>query len=206
MLMRVLAVVLFFCNMQNTYSSDMSQKFGFGLTGGYSIPLFGNPFNSEADADFGYDLHGRYHFNESYNLEVDVSRLEFADTNIRLDNLNFLGVWRVGGAKQVTPILGMGVGLTKVKNFGPKSLKLSGLVRAGLEASISEWFSVGVSVDYQYVSRLLGDMPTTRAHMLIPQLALTWYFGGVEAKKIKPIEVLTKEEKRVIQEEQNGGN
>lgn len=199
MLNKILALVLTFGIAQSTFAFDLSNKFGFGLTGGYSIPISGNPFNSEADADFGYDLHGRYHFNESYNLDLNVSRLEFADTKIRLDNLNLLGVWRISGAQRITPVLGAGLGLTRVKNFGPKSLKLSGILRVGLEASVSEWFSVGVLVDYQYVSKWLGDMPTIRAHMLIPQLALTWYFGG-ESKKLKPIEEITKEVKKVITE------
>ena len=198
----VLSLVLCLGMTHNAHSFDMSRKFGFGLTGGYSIPVFGNPFNSVADADFGYDLHGRYHFNESYLLDLDVSRLEFADTKIRLDNLNLLGAWRVFKEARVTPVLGMGIGLTRVKNFGPKSLKLSGLLRAGVESSITEWFSVGVLVDYQYVSKLLGDMPTTRAHMVIPQLALTWYFGG-ENKKIEVTEAIaeiTKTSKKISNE------
>lgn len=184
---KTLLCLLAFVFVQNVFAYDLSKKFGFGLTGGYSVPVFGNPFNSQADADFGYAVHGRYHFNEAYNLELAVGRSEFSDTRIRLDNFNLIGVWRVFDSNQWTPILGAGLGLTRVRNFGPKSMKLSGLARVGVEYGVSPWFSVGLLADYQYVSKLLGDMPTTRAHILTPQLALTWYFGGESSKAAAPV-------------------
>ncbi len=171
--------------VQNASAYDLSKKFGLGISGGYSIPVFGNPFNTTADADFGYGVHGRYHFNESFNFELGVSRSEFEDTKIRLDNINALALWRVSGASDFTPVIGAGLGVTRMKNFTPKSAKLSGLVRLGVEYGMSQWFSFGVLADYQYVSKLMGDMPTTRAHIVTPQLALTWYFGGDNSRTYK---------------------
>lgn len=185
MFKKMTAMLFVLLVVQNASAYDLSKKFGLGISGGYSIPVFGNPFNSTADADFGYGVHGRYHFNESFNLELGVSRSEFEDTKIRLDNFNFLGVWRASGANDFTPILGAGLGITRMKNFTPKSAKLSGLVRVGIEYGMSQWFSVGVLADYQYISKLMGDMPTTRAHIVTPQLALTWYFGGENTKSYK---------------------
>ena len=185
MLKKLMAMLLAVTFVQSVEAYDLSKKFGLGVSGGYSIPVFGNPFNSAADADFGYGVHARYHFNESWNLELGVTRSEFEDTKIRLDNINLLSVWRLSGANDFTPIAGLGLGVTRMKNFTPKSAKLSGLVRLGVEYGVTQWFSLGVLADYQYVSKLMGDMPTTRAHIVTPQLALTWYFGGDSTKAYK---------------------
>jgi hypothetical protein len=163
---------------QGASAYDLSKKFGLGLNGGYSIPLFGNPFNSDSDSSFSYGVEGRYHFNESFNLEVNVSRSSFADSKTRFDNLNTLAVWRLNATSDFTPVLGAGIGFTKIKNYTPNNIKLSGLLRAGVEYNVTQWFSVGALADYQYVSKFLGAMPTKRAHVLTPQVALTWYFGG----------------------------
>lgn len=176
----VAAIALTAAFAQSASAYDLSHKFGLGVSGGYSIPVFGNAFNSATDADFGYGVHGRYHFNESFNLDFGVSRSEFKDTDMRFDNINLLGVWRLGGSSDITPVVGLGVAGTRIKNFTPKSMKLSGLARLGVEFGVVEWFSIGLLADYQYVSKLMGDMPGSRAHIVTPQLALTWYFGGSE--------------------------
>ena len=163
---------------QSASSYDLSNKFGLGISGGYSIPVFGNQFNSSADADFGYGVHGRYHFNEYFNLDFGVSRSEFDDTNLHFNNINLLGVWRMGGSGDITPVFGLGVAGTRIKNYEPRSIKLSGLARLGVEFGLAPNFSLGLLADYQYVSKIMGDMPGSRAHVVTPQVALTWYFDG----------------------------
>ena len=169
---------------QSALAYDLSNKFGFGISGGYSIPVFGNQFNSNADADFGYGVHGRYHFNEFFNLDLGITRSEFEDTNIRFNNVNLLGVWRMGGSNDVTPIFGLGIAGTRIKNYVPKNIKLSGLARLGVEFGLSPSLSLGLLADYQYVTKFMGDMPGSRAHIVTPQLALTWYFGGSDTNYI----------------------
>ncbi|MBY0413277.1 MAG: OmpA family protein [Bdellovibrionales bacterium] len=181
----VFLFVTFFSPAGNAY--DLSKKIGLGLTGGYSIPVFGNPFNSMTDADFGFGVHGRYHFNESFLLETSVVRSEFDKSDVYFDNLNFLGVWRIKGSDNFTPILGAGLGLVRMTNFSPKSTKLSGLLRAGIDYGVGQWFSVGLFADYQYISKFLGAMPEKRFHIVTPQVALTWYFGG-ENKSYESLE------------------
>lgn len=178
MLKKITAMLIVATFATSASAYDLANKFGLGISGGYSIPVFGNNFNTAADGDFGYGVHARYHFNSSMNLELGVSRSEFDNTKLHFDNLNLLGVWRMAGAANCTPILGLGVGATRIKNYVPSNLKLAGLARLGVEYGVSQWFSVGVLADYQYVSKLMGDMPTGRAHVVTPQLALTWYFGG----------------------------
>jgi len=182
-MLKKIATMIFITSFATTVSAyDLTNKFGLGISGGYSTPVFGNNFNSSSDADFGYGIHARYHFSSSMNLELGVSRSEFIDTNVQFDNLNLLGVWRMGGANHFSPVLGLGVGTTRIKNFAPSSLKLTGLARLGAEYSVTQWFSIALMADYQYVSKLMGKMPTGRAHVVTPQLALTWYFGGENSK------------------------
>jgi len=194
----VLALTAAFAQSASAY--DMSKKFGLGISGGYAIPVFGNPFNTATHSDFAYGAHGRYHINEFFNMDFGVSRFEFDDTRTRFDNINLLGVWRLAGRSDVTPIAGLGVAGTRIKNFTPKSMKLSALARLGMEFGLSEWFSVGVFADYQYVSKLMGDMPTTRAHIVTPQLALTIYFGGSENTYYKPAEPAQEPVKEEVKE------
>ncbi len=179
---------------QTVQAYDLTNKFGLGISGGYAIPVFGNQFNNAADADFGYGVHGRYHFNEFFNLELGVSRQEFDKTKLLFDNLNLLGVWRMAGSSDFTPVMGLGVGGTRIKNFTPKSIKLTGLVRLGVEHGFSQWFSLGLYADYQYVSKLAGEMPGGRAHVVTPQLGLTWYFGGEKNSYQAPVQSTPKEE------------
>ena len=174
-----LLIVTAFTTTASAY--DLTNKFGLGISGGYSIPVFGNTFNDNLDADFNYGIHARYHLNSSMNLELGVSRSQFDEVDVsdlRFDNINFLGVWRMDGVNDFSPILGLGLGTTRIKNLEAKSMKLSALARLGVEYGISEWFSAGLFADYQYVSKLLGEMPDGRAHVVTPQVALTWYFGG----------------------------
>ncbi|MBC7714687.1 MAG: OmpA family protein [Rhizobacter sp.] len=189
MFKKILVVLAMAAFATSASAYDMTNKFGLGISGGYAIPVFGNAFNRAADGDFGYGVHGRYHFNQSFNLEIGVSRTEFDKTNLAFDNLNVLGVFRVAGAADFSPIVGLGVGLTKIKNYFPKSAKLTGLVRLGAEYGVSQWFSVGLFADYQYVSKFMGDMPGGRAHVIAPTLALTWYFGGDNSRPSRKEEV-----------------
>ena len=183
---------------QSAQSYDLSNKFGLGISGGYSIPVFGNQFNSSTDADFGYGVHGRYHYNEYFNVDFGVSRSEFEDTNVRFDNINLLGVWRMGGSADITPVFGLGVAGTRIKNYEPKSMMLSGLPRFGVELGLVDWLSLGLLADYQYVSKIMGDMSGSRAHVITPQIALTWYFGGShntysKASEVSPVPAPEKE-------------
>lgn len=203
MFKKLLAVILCTMFAQSAFAYDLTNKFGLGVSGGYSLPVFGNGFNHSADADFGYGVHARYHFNESFNLELGVSRQEFDDTKVLFDNLNLLGIWRMSGSSDFTPVMGLGLGGVRIKNYSPKSIKLSGLVRLGAEYGVSQWFSVGLYADYQYVSKILGDMPGSRAHVVTPQLGLTWYFGGEKTTYQSPLKEEVKPQNAGFVDESN---
>ncbi|MFA6237741.1 MAG: OmpA family protein [Bacteriovorax sp.] len=172
--------------INHSYAYDLTKKFGLGAGVSYPIPVWGNNFNTTADPEWGASVHGRYHFDPSIGLDLSISEAGFKKTAQKFENLNLLGLWRMAGANDLSPVFGLGAGLTRIKNYAPKSLKLAFLARAGAEYGISPALSFGALLDYQYVSKMMGKMPTNPAHVLAPQLALTWYFGGGEKAEAAP--------------------
>ncbi|MGZ3809651.1 MAG: OmpA family protein, partial [Bacteriovorax sp.] len=140
-------------------------------------------FNDIANPEWGASAYGRYLFTPSWGLDLGVSKEEFKGTPMNFDNINLLGFFRTAADAELSPIVGLGLGLTRIHEYSPKSVKLSLLGRLGAEYALMPSLGLGALVDYQYVSKIMGDMPTGRAHVLIPQLALTWYFGGESGKK-----------------------
>jgi outer membrane protein OmpA-like peptidoglycan-associated protein len=196
--MKKIIALLALTFLTQAFSYDLSQKFGLGGSIGLPIPVFGNNFNSAADAEWSGAVYGRYHFGPAYGMDLGVSKEGFKDTNMTFENINLLGFWRTAGAADITPVLGLGVGMTRIKNYSPASGKLSLLGRFGFEFAMMPSLSLGALVDYQYVSKIMGEMPSNPAHVLNPQLAFTWYFGADE-KKEEPVPVTPPE--KVVQAE-----
>lgn len=180
-LIALLAMTLF--NPAHAY--DLSKKFGIGVSGGVPIPVWGNQFNNIADPEWGASVHGRYHLDPSMALDLSVSREAFKETSMEFDNINLMGLWRMAGAARMSPVFGLGAGVTRIEDYSPHNLKLSLLARGGVEYGLSPNLSLGALLDYQYVSEMLGDMPTNPAHVIQPQLALTFYFGGDSGEDMK---------------------
>lgn len=175
---KICFIALLIATTSSVFAYDLSKKFGIGIGGGYPIPVWGNPFNDAADPKWQGSLFGRYFFDSNIGMEIGASMAEFKDTNWEFKNAQILALWRMAGAASLTPVIGLGTGVTDIDNFNPGSLKLSLLGRLGAEYDLSPSVSLGLLADYQYVSKLMGDMSTRPAHVIIPQLTLTWYFGG----------------------------
>lgn len=163
---------------------DYTGKFGLGGNAGYNFPVFGNPFNKTADADWLWGIHGRYHFNTQWGVEVGYSRHEFEDTTIAAQVFDGLAFYRLNGTARFTPVLGLGVGVVDLTNYSQNSLKMGIKARVGAEYAFTECLSGAFNVDYQRVDKMLfGDnMPGRVAHIIAPRVALTWYFGAHKEK------------------------
>jgi OOP family OmpA-OmpF porin len=180
--MKKLFAILTLLFLIPAFPSDLTHKFGLGGSVGFPIPVFGNNFNSVADPEWSASIHGRYHFDPYMGLDLSVSKEGFKDTTMNFENINLLGLWRLLGTADMTPVFGLGAGVTRIKDYLPGSAKLSLLARGGLEYNLMPALVFGALVDYQYVSKIMGKMPEGPAHVLIPQLALTWYFGAEKEK------------------------
>lgn len=161
-----------------TYAYDLSKKFGMGVGIGYPVPVWGNPFNNLAEPEWSGSIYGRYHMDQSLGMELSVSKLGFKETPLDFENINLLAFYRIAGAANLTPVMGLGLGATRIDDYSPSNVKLSLLARAGLEYAFKPAMTISGLVDYQYVSKIMGDMPTDPAHVINPQIALTWYYGG----------------------------
>lgn len=159
------------------FASDLAGKFGIGANIGFPVPSFGNAFNDVADGEYSVGINGRYNFTSNFGLEVGYSRMEFKHSPLKFDNGNVLALYRTAGADDFSFVVGAGLAATKIKNFSPSNIKLSSLLRAGIEANLTENLVLNAHVDYQYVSKMMGDMPGSRAHVISPVVGVTWYFG-----------------------------
>lgn len=169
--------------LSQSFAYDRAHKFGIGGGGGYPIPVWGNQFNDIADPKWEASAFGRYHFNSNLGIEIGTSMSKFKDTDWKFKNIDLMGLWKMTGAGSASPVLGLGAGVTDIQNYNPASAKLSLLGRLGADIDLSPSFTMGILADYQYVSKIMGDMPTNPAHVIIPKITLTWYFGGSEGDK-----------------------
>ena len=176
--MKILITLIALAIIIPANATDLTDKFGFGGSFGYPIPIFGNNFNSVADPEWSASIHGRYHFDPAFGLDLNLSKEAFKETSMNFENINLITFWRTAGAADITPIVGIGFGVTRIKDYTPASAKLSLIGRVGIEFGVLPTLTFGVLADYKYVSKIMGDMPNKPAHIIIPQLALTLYFGA----------------------------
>ena len=179
MLKYFVTLILFLVTSGPIAAFDLSRKIGIGVIGNYAIPVFGHDLNTMGNPDFGYGALLRYHRDPFFGLELDFSKSEFSNTNFYFNNINLIAFWRFNGEKDFTPIVGLGLGITKIKYWNPKNAKLSLLGRAGIDYALNRCFSLAIMVDYQYISNFLGKM-SSPAQVITPQIALTYYFGTQE--------------------------
>lgn len=194
--MKTLIAILSLTAISQSYAYDLSNKFGIGAGAGFPIPIFGNQFNDAADEKWEISAYGRYHLNSSLGFDLGVSKEKFKDTPMYFENINLLTFWRMSSTANTTPLIGLGLGVTSINDYSPKSAKLSVLARLGMEFGLTPVFAIDTMVDYQYISKILGDMPTGEAHVVIPKITLNWYFGGESTKEENKE---TKPEEKIIE-------
>lgn len=204
--MKKLITMLSLITLSSSFAADLTHKFGIGANGGYPIPIWDNSFNDDANPKWSASVHGKYHFNPTLGLELNLEKEKFKDTGSYLNNINLLAFLRTAGDLDFTPVIGLGAGVTQIKNYVSKSSKLTGLLRAGVQYAWNPSLDMGLLAEYQYVSKILGDMPDGHIHVINPQISLTWYFGGDTEKKAEPLPApapqVTQMEEDIVEQEQ----
>ncbi len=176
--MRFLAALLLLTSF--AFAADRTGQFGLGGSVGWNSPVFGHPFNKAADGEYNWGLHGRYHFNSKWGLEVGHSRHEFDDVASALETTGVTALYRYSDAR-LSPIAGLGLAHADFNDTEDWRSVYKALV--GVEYDLTHHLVASLMADYQYVDGrffgggeyAVGSNPT---HLFATRLALTWYFGG----------------------------
>ncbi len=175
----IISILLSFMIITSVNAFDQTGKNAAGLTVGKVIPVGNNAFNNEADGFWAYGGYIRHHFNPNWVTDLAFTRMDYDKicTCTRSNVLDLLGTYRFNGAEDVTPVVGLGLGV--VENHSHENLHLGIRARVGVEKAFSEKLALGVHLDYQSISKLpgasMGPIPSNM-NLLVPKIELTWYF------------------------------
>lgn len=164
---------------------DLEGRFGIGGGAGWAIPILGNDFDEEADEDFTYNFHGKYHFTSPNALEFNFSRYDFEGNNIGAKSYDLMFTNSLSPRSRFTTILGLGAGAVDFSNLPQEeSLKLALKARAGFQYALSQDIYATALVDYVFINKMPGEAENLsgEVHALAPQMNLTFYFGAPKEK------------------------
>jgi len=176
----ILSVSLILLSTVTAQAFDLTGKTGVGVTGGKVFPVGDNAFNDQAEGAWAYGAYVRHQLNPNWGVDAAFTRQDYDKicTCTRSNIVDVMGMYRVKGAEDLTPVVGAGLGL--VENKGHEKLHLGVRLRAGMEKAYSEQLTFGLLLDYQNVSKLPGSdsgpIPSD-IHTVVPKLEMTWYFG-----------------------------
>lgn len=81
-----------------------------------------------------------------------------------------------------TPIWGLGIGLVDIANYNvDENLKPGYKARIGAEYVLSENMIIDGVLDFQYVSKMVGerrDLRPGEVYAIAPQIILSYFFDG----------------------------
>lgn len=182
MLKKLLLSFVIVCSIITTAGAfDKTGKTGVGLTLGKVVPVGKNKFNDEAEGLWAYGGYARHHFNPNWGADLAATRQDYDKicSCTRSNILDVLAFYRVNGADDFSPFVGVGLGA--VDNGPRQNLHLGIRARAGVEKALSESLALGALVDYQGVNKMPGANSGPRPSQInsfAPKIELTWYFGN----------------------------
>lgn len=187
--------VLMLLLVSSAFAADRTGQFGVGGSLGWNSPVFGHPFNDVADGQSNWGVHGRYHFNSNWGVELGHSRHEFDDVPAALETTGLTALYRFNGAARFSTLAGLGLAHADFNDTQDWRSVYKAL--GGAEYDIIPSLVASLIADYQYVDGRFGGggeyaTGSNPAHVLSGRVALTWYFGGNKAAP--------KEEKAPVQQ------
>lgn len=168
--------------MSSAFAEDFSLEKRWGISGGAGWPVTfnNNRFDKRADGDFSFNLGLRYNFSNYDSLTVGYSRYEFDHTPTCPRVYDALYLSRINGAEKFTPVLGLGLGVADIPNYNiDENLKAASRARIGLEYAFSKNLYSSLSLDYVYISKMIGEKRTLvigEIHVFVPQFGFQYYF------------------------------
>lgn len=165
---------------------NLAKRFGLGAAGGLSVPIWNNRFDDNANSDFMYDIHARYHFTPASGLMFTYARHGWAETDVDAQIYDLMYLRRSRANAFISPVWGIGAGVANLDDVDPEdNLKIAARARIGVEMALTQDLMLQAAIDYQFINKMIGDgsggMPTGEIHALVPQLNLTYFFGSGES-------------------------
>jgi hypothetical protein len=164
-----------------SFAYDLTKKNAFGLTGGRVFLTGSSEFKNEAEGWWVYGAYFRHHYNENWGIDIAATRLDYDKicTCTRSNVYDALGFYRLKGIEDLSPVVGLGLGV--VDNKRQQNLHLGIRSRVGVDKAINEKISLGLMVDYHIITKMpganKGPVPGD-IDAIVPKIELTWYFGN----------------------------
>jgi outer membrane protein OmpA-like peptidoglycan-associated protein len=177
-----------FANAQENY--DLTGRWGLGIGAGMSSASGPEVYKDgarELEGKWAGSIWGRYHLTSRFGMELAYTRLaqEFKSPALSglspaLDILDLGFAYRMWPTEQFHVVLQVGAGYARISDFaGPPDDKMDDFAikaRLGFEYMATQDLMLALHGDYFNVN--LGSGNDSQVRLLVPMLAVTYYFGG----------------------------
>lgn len=164
------------------HSLNLKNTWSVGTGAGFPLTFNGNRFDQRADGDFAFNFHLKYYFNNSHSLSAGYARYEFDHTPTCPRVYDLLYLNRLNPHAKLSPIIGLGLGVADIPNYNvDENLKLSTRAKLGLEYLFSAHWSANLSIDYLYISKMIGErrsLTIGEIHTIVPQIGINYLFDN----------------------------
>jgi outer membrane protein OmpA-like peptidoglycan-associated protein len=173
-------VLLFSILTVDAHATSRAGQFSVGANAGIATkaPWADNSFRSTVGWGPKFGMYGRYHTEDgSSGLELGLDYFSLSRQSLRSRSLMLTYFWRFMPDSRFHPVIGIGAGITKPKNFyQSKSMDQPIFrLRAGLEW---EWKkNIDLVFHLDQLSIFKNQAAEPNAHVLIPTIGFSYYFG-----------------------------
>lgn len=179
--MKLLSLVILLLFSLNTGAQDfdLSYRWGIAATVGWQKTILGGKFDDRADGDSMHSLQGRYQFDAVKSILFGYTRYDWdnSPTAARVYDASLL--FRTSPYKKLSPVLGFGIGGVDIANYNvDENIKFGARAKAGLEYGFSPDIFLTMSLDFQYVGKMVGesrDLVIGEMFILAPQIGFTYF-------------------------------
>lgn len=168
----LLAAAFVFFTATSAMAVNYAGRFGAGAGLGATLPIGGDLLSNRFTASWNGTVYGRYHAASTWGVEFGYSHADFKGVDTTLNTLSALYFYRPMPESTLTPVWGVGLGVSKFTNNPTGGTQMDILGRLGAEYAFKEDWSAAFHWDYEIVRRYFHDT----AHIFLPKLTLTHYF------------------------------
>lgn len=181
MIKYLLPLLLIVCQAE---ARDRNGQISAGLGVGPAIeaPWADSSFRQAVGIGPRASAFARYHHESNYSgFELALDYFRLADQRLTNRSLSLFYFWRFMPEAKIHPVIGLGLGFSKVKHFFSTGSMDSALyaLRAGVEYELNADMDLAFHLDHFSIFKNLPTEPN--AHVLAPTLKFVRYFGNPPA-------------------------